>query len=83
MEEKFKPGWKVHPGELVKELFEERHESVPNFCHIKQISYFYMMKLMAGRNSMTPKVAVALSDYFGTAPANFWMKLQKIYDEEE
>ena len=83
MEEKFKPGWKIHPGETVKELFETRKESLTKFCHQEQVSYFYMLALMTCCKSITPKVAKALSHYFDDISEKFWLNLQRIYDEED
>ncbi len=70
----------THPGEILQEEFLKPLAITQSALarHLKW-SHAKINELINGKRGITPEVALALSDAFGTQPT-LWMNLQSNYD---
>jgi HTH-type transcriptional regulator/antitoxin HigA len=66
------------PGELLKEEIEERGWTQTELANILGVSLKTVSEVITGRRTITPDMAKALSEAFGTS-AILWMNLDSIY----
>jgi antitoxin HigA-1 len=69
----------VHPGRIVKGSIEELGLSVTDAAKVLGVTRPTISKLVNGRASISPEMAVRLSKAFGSTP-KFWLTLQLNYD---
>ena len=69
----------VHPGELIRESMNEVGWSVVRCAERLGISRDALSRLLNGRSSLSPRVALAL-ERLGWSNAEFWMRVQAGYD---
>jgi antitoxin HigA-1 len=69
----------VHPGRIVKGSMNELGLSVTDAAKVLGVTRPTISKLVNGRASVSPEMAVRLSKAFGSTP-EFWLKLQFNYD---
>ncbi len=67
-----------HPGEYIREEAEERGWSPSDLADILGFKRNEISDLLTGRRSISPKIAEALGDAFGTG-AQIWLNLQGAY----
>ncbi len=73
--------YKLHPGLTVDEIFKSKHISPKDFSRRTGIGYSTICSVISGRSGITLRTAQAL--YITTGlDVQFWMNLQKNYDEE-
>ena len=76
----FKPDWRVHPGEILKDIIEELRLSQKAAAVTLGISPQYLNDVLLGRRAISRQLAVRLGGVFGPTPG-FWMRLQALYEE--
>ena len=69
----------AHPGEIIRESMKEVGWSVGECAGQLSISRGTMSRLLNGRGSITPRVALALEG-IGWSNAEFWLRVQAGYD---
>ncbi|MCC6454952.1 MAG: HigA family addiction module antidote protein [Caldilineaceae bacterium] len=69
----------AHPGRIVKGSMTELGLSVTDAAKVLGVTRPTVSKLVNGRASVSPEMAVRLSKAFGSTP-EFWLKLQFNYD---
>ncbi len=70
----------THPGEIIKEDYLlPLSISIKDMAENLRISRKTLSKIINGRGSVTPDMALRLSKAFDTTP-DLWMNLQKNYD---
>ena len=69
----------AHPGEIIRESMEEVGWSVAECASRLGVSRATMSRLLNGRGSVTPRVALAL-ERIGWSNAEFWMRVEAGYD---
>lgn len=83
MKQKRKP---THPGKILDELYIKPLDlNLQKLADRLLIARNTLFKIRSGRASITPAIAIALSEAFDTTP-QLWLNLQQIYDlwvEEE
>ena len=77
IERKRKP---THPGAIIKfDYLEELNMSVSKLALILGVSRKTLSKIVNEHASITPQMALRLSQAFGTTP-ELWLNLQRNYD---
>ena len=77
MKRKRKP---THPGKILDELYiKPLNLNLQKLADRLQIARNSLFKIRSGRASITPVVAIALSEAFDTTP-QLWLNLQQTYD---
>lgn len=72
----------IHPGHVLRVEFLRPHNmSVASLARELGVSRSVIDDFVHGRRSVDVKLALALSQYWGTS-ANFWVNLQYKYDLE-
>ena len=69
----------AHPGRIVKGSIEELGLSVTDAATVLGVTRPTISKLVNGRASVSPEMAIRLSKAFGSTP-EFWLRLQLNYD---
>ena len=70
----------VHPGEIIKHVcLEPLGLSVTHAAQVLGVTRPTVSKLINGRASISPEMAVRLAKAFGSTP-EFWLRLQLNYD---
>lgn len=69
----------VHPGRIVAGSLAELNLSVTEAAKVLGVTRATVSRLINGRSSISPDMAVRLSKAFGSTPA-FWLNLQHKYD---
>ncbi len=69
----------VHPGRIIKGSIEELGLSVTDAASVLGVTRPTISKLVNGRASISPEMAIRLSTAFGSTP-EFWLRLQLNYD---
>lgn len=69
----------AHPGELIRESMKSVGWSVAESADRLGVSRGTMSRLLNGRSSVTPRVALAL-EAIGWSNAEFWLRVQSGYD---
>lgn len=73
----------IHPGEILKEEFlRPMSISVYRLSEETGLSQTRLGQIIKGKRNITAETALKLGRFF-SAPAEFWMNLQTIYDIEE
>lgn len=71
----------AHPGEILKELVIESLDlSLTEVAEHLGVSRKTLSKIVNGRGSMTPEMALRLEMTFGKPNAAHWLRLQNAYD---
>lgn len=71
----------AHPGEILKELVIEPLElTITDVAHHLAVSRKTLSKILNGRGSITPEMAVRLEIAFKKPSADHWLRLQSAYD---
>ena len=78
--EPFKPDWRVHPGETLREVLEERHMSQTYLAWAVSMTPKHINRVIKGHNAISPVLAVRLEDALGAPSAEFWLRYQMAYD---
>ena len=71
---------RTHPGEIIKyDCLEPLGLSVTDAAKVLGVTRPTISKLVNGRASLSPEMAIRLSKAFGSTP-EFWLRLQLNYD---
>ena len=71
----------AHPGEILKELVIEPMElTITDVSEHLNVSRKTLSKVLNGRGSVTPEMAVRLELAFKKPSADHWLRLQNAYD---
>ena len=71
----------AHPGEILKELMiEPLGLSITDAARHLGVSRKTLSKVLNGRSSVTPEMALRLEMAFGKPNAAHWLRLQNAYD---
>jgi antitoxin HigA-1 len=71
----------AHPGEILKELvIDPLGLSVTEAASRLGVSRTSLSKILKGRGTVTPEMAVRLEMTFGKPNAAHWLRLQNAYD---
>lgn len=71
----------AHPGEILRELVIETLElTITDVSEHLGISRKTLSKVLNGRGSITPEMALRLEIAFGKPAADHWLRLQNAYD---
>ena len=71
----------VHPGVLVEDWMDEKGVTASEMALRAGLSETSIRQIAAGWEDITPGVAAALERATGIS-ANFWMRAQKLYEED-
>lgn len=82
-EDGFNPDWRVHPGETLAEMLEERDLSVRQFADDINYSHTAISYIIQGKRRITVTMALAFERYFDSPTAEFWLNLQQRFDLHE
>jgi len=69
----------VHPGLLVKECLDDLGLSVAEAAAALHVTRQQLHKVISGRSSVTPEMAVRFEKAFGST-ADTWLRMQINYD---
>ena len=69
----------VHPGSIVKGSIDDLALSVTAAAQVLGVTRPTLSKVINGRSSVSPEMAIRLSKAFGSTP-EFWLRLQLNYD---
>ncbi|MDH5736703.1 MAG: HigA family addiction module antitoxin [Gammaproteobacteria bacterium] len=70
-----------HPGEILKELvLEPLGLTITEASEHLNVSRKTLSKVLNGRGSVTPEMAMRLELVFGKPSAGHWLRLQNAYD---
>jgi len=70
-----------HPGEMLREdILAPLGVTIIDAAEHLGISRKTLSKVLNGRGSITPEMALRLEKCFGTPPANMWLRMQAGYD---
>ncbi len=69
----------IHPGELVKECFEDLGLSVAEAAKGLGITRQQLHNVVTGRSGVTPEMAIRFEKAFGST-ADTWLRMQMNYD---
>lgn len=73
----------VHPGEILGEdVIKPTGLTIGQAASLLQITRLTLSKILNKRGSITPNIALRIEAVFG-GKAEFWLRLQRIYDLEE
>lgn len=71
----------VHPGEILKELVTAlTGVSVTDVSEHLNINRKTLSRILSGRGSITPEMALRLELAFKKPSADHWLRLQHVYD---
>ncbi len=71
----------AHPGEILKELvIESTGATITDVSEHLNISRKTLSKVINGRGSITPEMALRLELVFKKPSADHWLRLQNAYD---
>lgn len=71
----------AHPGEILKELvIEPTGATITDVSEHLNVSRKTLSKLLNGRGSVTPEMALRLELAFKKPSADHWLRLQNAYD---
>jgi len=71
----------AHPGEVLKELvIESTGATITDVSEHLNISRKTLSKVLNGRGSITPEMALRLELAFRNPSADHWLRLQNAYD---
>lgn len=68
-----------HPGTFIEEELEARGWTQADLAYVLGMDGGQVSKLINGKTSISPELAISLADAFGVSP-DFFMNLQKAYD---
>lgn len=72
-----------HPGELLVEKFLQPNHATPeSFAATLNWDENELVRVCKGKKRISPELGRKLSEFLGT-DADFWLDLQKHYDEEK
>ena len=71
----------AHPGEILKELvIEPLGMTITEAARHLGVSRKSLSRVLNGRGTMTPEMALRLELTFGNPDASHWLRLQNAYD---
>jgi HTH-type transcriptional regulator / antitoxin HigA len=73
---------RIHPGETLKELMEDRGVYAQVIALETHLTFDEVIQIIEGKRDIDQFIANQLSWFFKTG-TQFWLNLQKNYDEEE
>lgn len=76
----FEPDWRVHPGELLQEILDERGMSQTYLAFATGYSQKHINQIVKGHVGIGTTVAVRLERELGQPDAEFWLRAQMAYD---
>jgi len=76
----FNPDWAVHPGELIREMYEERGMRQAHLAGMCRVSPKHMNLVVNGKAALSAELAVELEFAFATRCAQVLMRMQADYD---
>ena len=71
----------IHPGETLKEVMEDRNISTESLAQSTGFTQDYVNAVLNCKENISAEFARKLEDTLNI-DADFWMKLNKFYDEE-
>ena len=75
----FKPNWAVHPGEVVREAYQDQGISLRSFAARLGVAPGFLSDICRGRRAVGPRMALRL-DHLGIGSAEMWVQMQAAYD---
>lgn len=75
----FKPDWRVHPGETLRETLDERGMSQTYLAWATGYSQKHINQVVQGHIGISTEMALRLEDVLGTS-AEFWLRYQMTFD---
>ncbi len=69
----------VHPGRILAGSLAELDLTITEAAHVLGVTRPTISRLVNGRASISPEMAIRLAKAFGSTP-EFWLKLQLNYD---
>jgi len=78
----WRPGWAVHPGDLLVEALEERTMSQAELARRMGRPIKTINEIVKHKQAITPETALQLETVL-RIPAHFWINLQSAFDEKE
>lgn len=73
----------VHPGEiLLEEVIKPTGMTIGQAAQMLKVSRLTLSKILNARSGITPNMALRIEAVFG-GKAEFWLRLQRVYDLEE
>lgn len=80
---KFDPNWRIHPSEIVLDLFSDFKIDRSEFCRRSGVDLVYINDFLDGKEPMTEGISIALNREIKEVDGvNFWMDLQELYDTD-
>ena len=76
----FDPDWAVHPGEVIREMCEERGIRQAHLAGMCRVSPKHMNQVVNGRVPLRAELAVAIEFAFSARCAQLLMRMQADYD---
>jgi len=73
----------IHPGEiLLEDVIKPAGLTISKAAELFRVSRLTLSKIVNKRGSISPNIALRIEAVFG-GKADFWLRLQRIYDLEE
>ncbi|MDD2552090.1 MAG: HigA family addiction module antitoxin [Dysgonamonadaceae bacterium] len=73
----------IHPGEiLLEDVIKPAGLTISKAAELLRVSRLTLSKIVNKRGSISPNIALRIEAVFG-GKADFWLRLQRIYDLEE
>jgi len=69
----------THPGAVLSDVLEDTNLSISNFARGIHLSRQTVYKILSGKASVSPEVAVKIGRFLGNGP-EVWLGLQVKYD---
>lgn len=70
----------IHPGIiLLEDVIHPLNLSISTAADLLRVSRLTLSKIVNGKGSITPNIAIRISRVFGGQP-DFWLRLQRDYD---
>jgi addiction module HigA family antidote len=73
------PDWAVHPGEVVREAYQERGLTLRAFAQSLDVSAPYVSDICTGKRAVSPRFALRL-ERAGIGTAQTWVRMQADHD---
>ncbi|MEY4531966.1 MAG: hypothetical protein RLZZ156_2689, partial [Deinococcota bacterium] len=74
----FQPQWMSPPGETIRDILENRKQTVKWLAEQLDCSNEYLERIIVGKESITSELALGLKEALGASP-DFWMRRDSIY----
>lgn len=77
--DRFRPDWRVHPGELLADVLDDRRMRQSDLARATGYSTQQINHVVKGRSGVSPSMALRLEQAL-SVPAEFWLHAQVVYD---